>query len=126
MGLEGIQTPPCAADETGLIANYSGRVKYFATTKQNRQSMRFERKGIKIKSIYELREYADKALIIIATQEQHHKNIEKTLDELGFCNRFTILHENYCALRECVENHKLIVANNIQQYHLNHQVKLTA
>jgi len=111
--------------ETSIkIANYSGRVKYFATTERNWQSMRLERKGIKIKSIYELREYADKALVIIATQERHHKNIEKTLDELGFYNRFTILHENYCALRECVENHKLIVANNIQQYHLNHQVKL--
>lgn len=111
--------------ETSIkIANYSGRVKFFATTNQKRESMRVEQKGIKIKSIYELSEYADKALVIIATQERHHKDIKKTLDELGFFYRLPILHEDYCVLRECVENHKMIVGNHIQQYHLNHQIKL--
>lgn len=111
--------------ETSIkIANYSGRVKFFATSSQKRESKRKEKKGIKIKSIYELKEYANDALIIIATQEQHHADISKVLDELKFENRIYVLHEDYCILREGVENHKYIINNNIQNYHLNHQFKL--
>lgn len=111
--------------ETSIkIANYSGKVKYFATSDQKRDSNRVEKKGIKIRSIYDLTEYAKSGLVIIATQEIHHKDIDTHLDELGFENRIYIAHEDYCILRECVENHKTIIDNNIQQYHLNHQVKL--
>lgn len=111
--------------ETSIkIANYSGRVKYFATTDRKRESNRLEKKGIKIKSIYDLTEYAKDALVIIAAQERHHQAIKNTLDELGFLHQLPVLHENYCILRECVENHKTLIDNNIQQYHLNHQMKL--
>lgn len=79
--------------ETSIkIANYSGRVKFFATSARK--------------------------------QEKHHGNISRVLDELGFHNRLYVRHEDYCMIRESVENHKTIVNNNIQQYHLNHQVKL--
>ena len=111
--------------ETSIkIANYSGRVKYFATTEQNLNSMRKEKKGIKIKSIYELQEYAKDALVIIATQEHNHLAISKTLDELGFDNRLFISHEMYCVMKAEIEEHKNIVDNRIRQYHLNHQFKL--
>lgn len=111
--------------ETNIkIANYSGKVKYFATSNRERNSNRKEIKGIKIKSIYELQEYAETALVIIATQEKHHETIQNILEELGFYNRLFILHENYCILRESIENHKILVNHSIQQYHLNHQLKL--
>lgn len=111
--------------ETSIkIANYSGRVKYFASSETKRTSNRLEKKGIRIKSIYELQEYADDALVIIATQEMHHSAIEKVLDELEFKNRLFVKHEDYCELREAVENHVTIVNNNIQNYHINHQIKL--
>lgn len=111
--------------ETSIkIANYSGRVKFFASSARSRNSLRKEIKGIKIKSIYDLKEYTEKALIIVATKEIHHVDIGKTLDGLGFKNVMFLKHENYCVIRECVENHKTIINNNIQQYHLNHQLKL--
>lgn len=111
--------------ETSIrIANYSGRVKFFATSSKVRNSRRKEIKGIKIKSIYDLQEYKEDALVIIATQEKHHQNISCVLDELGFQNRLYVLHEDYCLIRESVENHKTIINNNIQQYHLCHQMKL--
>ena len=45
--------------ETSIkIANYSGRVRYFAYSQKNRDSLRKEIKGIKLKSIYELQEYS--------------------------------------------------------------------
>lgn len=111
--------------ETSIkIANYSGRVKYFAGSDKSRTSNRLEKKGIKIKSIYDLQEYAENALIIVATKEIHHSAIEKTLNELNFKNVLYIKHENYCELRQAVENHITIVNNNIQNYHINHQIKL--
>lgn len=111
--------------ETSIkIANYSGRVKYFAGSAKNRNSNRKEIKGIKIKSIYELREYANDALVIVATQEIHHRDIGNTLKELNFSNVLYIRHEDYCIIRESIENHKLMVNTNLQQYHLNHQMKL--
>lgn len=111
--------------ETSIkIANYSGRVKFFASSEHSRNSLRKEIKGIKIKSIYDLKEYAEKALVIVATKEMHHLDIGNILDELGFRNTMFLKHENYCIIRECVENHKMIINNNIQQYHLNHQLKL--
>lgn len=111
--------------ETSIrLANYSGKVKYFATSNRERNSNRKEIKGIKIKSIYELQEYSETSLVIVATQEKHHDAINSILEELGFYHKLFILHEDYCRLRECVENHKTIINNNIQQYHLNHQIKL--
>ena len=111
--------------ETNIkIANYSGRVKYFATSFQNRQSKRIEKKGIKIKSIYDLTEYSQDALVIVATQEIHHQAITQILDELNFQNRIYVLHEDYCMLREIVENHQWLCNIKIGQYHLNHQMKL--
>ena len=111
--------------ETSIkIANYSGRVKYFASSEKTRSSIRMEVKGIKIKSIYELTDYAKTALIIIATQEKNHKDIEKVLDELGFQNRLYISHEDYCVARKEVEEYRTTINNNLQNYHLNHQIKL--
>lgn len=110
--------------ETSIkIANYSGRVKYFATSYEER-SMRKEIKGIKIKSIYELQNYAEKALVIVATQEKHHKNIVQILEKLNFKNIILVKHEDYCSVRECIENHRWIINNRIGQYQLNHQIKL--
>ena len=111
--------------ETSIkIANYSGRVKYFATSVKERKSKRTEKKGIRIKSIYDLTDYAKSALVIIATQEQHHSDIRKILNELGFDNQLYILHENYCEIRKAIEEHKLMVDTNIQNYHINHYNKL--
>ena len=111
--------------ETSIkIANYSGRVKYFATSAKERKSKRTEKKGIRIKSIYDLTDYAKSALVIIATQEQHHSDIRKILNELGFDNQLYILHENYCEIRKAIEEHKLMVDTNIQNYHINHYNKL--
>ena len=111
--------------ETSIkIANYSGRVRYFAYSQKNRDSLRKEIKGIKLKSIYELQEYSKSALVIVATQEKHHKDIAKILDELNFEHCMFIKHEEYCAIRKAIENHQIIVNSNIQNYHLNHQIKL--
>lgn len=109
--------------ETSIkIANYSGRVKYFAHSYQ--KETRREKKGIRIRSIYDLQEFSDNALVVVATQEQHHACIAEKLDELGFKHRLYITHEAYCTLREKVENHRNILANKVMQYHLNHSVKL--
>ena len=111
--------------ETSIkIANYSGRVKYFASSEKTRTNTRTEIKGIKIKSIYDLTDYAETALIIIATKEIHHSAISGVLDELGFEHRIFISHEDYCVVRQAVENHVTIINNNLQNYHLNHQIKL--
>lgn len=110
--------------ETSIkIANYSGRVKYFAHSNK-KESARVEKRGIPIRRIWDLQEYAKKALVIVATQEQHHKDISSVLDELGFENRIYITHEAYCEIRESVENHKELTDNRVMQYHLNHQIKL--
>lgn len=111
--------------ETSIkIANYSGRVRYFTYSQKNRDSLRKEIKGIKLKSIYDLQEYSKSALVIVATQEKHHKDIAKILKELNFEHCMFIKHEDYCAIRKAVENHQIIVNSNIQNYHLNHQIKL--
>lgn len=111
--------------ETSIkIANYSGRVKYFAHSSRERTSTRLEKKGIPIKSIYDLTNFAEDALVIIATQEKHHNKITEVLDELQFNNRLYITHEAYCMLRETVENHNNIIDNRVMQYHVNHQLKL--
>lgn len=110
--------------ETSIkIANYSGRVKYFTTSYVERSS-RTELKGIKIKPIYELTEYSENSLVIIATQERHQKNIKKILDDLNFKNIICVKHADYCEIRECIENHKGILNTQIGQYQLNHQIKL--
>lgn len=111
--------------ETSIkIANYSGRVKYFATSNKDNTSNRKEKKGIKIKSIYDLTEYKNDALVIIATQEIHHKDITEVLDNLGFKNRIYIMHEDYCMIRKNIEMYNMVVNNNIQNYHLSHQNRL--
>lgn len=111
--------------ETSIrIANYSGKVKYFATSSKVRKSLRSEIKGIKIKYIGDLDDYKNKALIIVATQEKHHRDISKTLDEFGFENRLYVKHADYCEIREKIENHKGIINARIGQYHINHQIKL--
>jgi len=110
--------------ETSIkIANYSGKVKFFTTSYVER-SLRTEIKGIKIKPVYELKEYNEKSLIIIATQEKHQKSIKKILDELSFKNRIFVSHADYCEIRECIENYKGISNTQIGQYQLNHQIKL--
>lgn len=111
--------------ETSIkIANYSGRVKYFTTSEKIPIKKRREIKGIKIRSIYDLVEYKENGLVIIATKEVHHKAIQNTLEELGFNNVLFISHEQYCSIREKVESYKTIINNNIQNYHLNHQIKI--
>lgn len=112
--------------ETNIkIANYSRKVRYFAySSPEETTSNRHDKKGIAIKSIHQLTAYADKALVIIATQEQYHKEITETLDELHFKNRLYVTHEAYCLLRETAENHKGIMDNRIMQYHTNHRMKL--
>ena len=111
-------------DTSIKIANYSGRVKYFTTSERIPIKKRDEIKGIKIRPIYDLTDYAADSLVVVATKEMHHKAIAKTLDELGFKNILFISHEQYCLIRESVENFKTVVNNNIQNYHLNHQIKL--
>lgn len=106
------------------FANYSGKIKYFATTSDCRESLRDEIRGIKIKSIAELVDYHETALVVIATQEKHHADIAKKLDEYNFANRLFVLHEDYCEIREKYENHKNALNNRIGQYHLNHKIKL--
>lgn len=111
-------------DTSIKLADYSGRVKYFAWSGRERKSNRKEIKGIKICSIYDLTEYSEQSLVIIATKEIYHEDIGLVLDELGFNNRIFLKHENYCVIRKAVENHKAIIDSNLQQYHLNHQLKL--
>lgn len=122
----GVTVLDCIIDlETDIrIGNYSGRVKYFATSDRVRDSARTEIKGIKIKSIYDLTTYSKKALVIVATKEKHHNTIQNLLDELGFKNILFVLHEHYCEIREIVENHRGIVNTQIGQYQLNHSIKL--
>ncbi len=111
--------------ETSIkIANYSGRVKYFATSFSVAKKTRQEKKGIKIQCINDLKEYAKSALVIIATQEHYHKEIDCTLRELGFEHKLFITHGMYCTMKYQIEQHKLELNNAIRQYHLNHQIKL--
>ena len=106
------------------IANYSGKVKYFAGTEVSGNSNREEIRGIKVRSIKELVEYADNALVIIATQEHHHADISKCLDKYGFKNRLFVMHEDAVEIRVTLENHKSINTALLQQYHINHNILL--
>lgn len=110
-------------DTSIKIANYSGRVRYFAHSYQGKK-LREEKMGIPVKSIYELTEDAADALVIIATQEQNHGSITKILDELGFSHRLYITRDMFFHMRERVEEHRSIENTRIMQYHLNHTAKL--
>lgn len=103
-------------------SNYSGKVKYFAHT--GVQERAYERKGIPIKSIDDLKGYAESALVIVATQERYHIDIKKVLDGLNFKNVIYVKHEDYIFMKEIVQNYNGIVANQIMQYSLMHQTKL--
>jgi len=104
------------------VSNYAGKVKYFAHT--NPQEFEHEKKGIAIKSIEDLTAYADDALVIVATQEQHHENIKEVLERLSFKNVMYIKHEDYIFMKEVVQNYNGIVTNQVMQYSLMHQTKL--
>lgn len=104
------------------MSNYSGRVKYFTTS--NPLESENELKGIPIKSIDELSDYADSALVIIATQEQHHEIISGKLDELQFAHRMFITHEMYIILKEIVGNYNRGIDAQVRQYSMMHEMKL--
>lgn len=104
------------------VSNYAGKVKFFAHT--NPQEFEHEKKGIAIKSIEDLTEYADDALVIVATQEQHHENIKEVLEKLSFKSIMYIKHEDYIFMKEVVQNYNGIVTNQVMQYSLMHQTKL--
>lgn len=103
-------------------SNYDGKVKFFAHSGEQEET--YEKKGISIKSIMDLSEYIECALVIIATQEQHHQNITDILNQIGFRHRLYISHLDYLELKEIVENHNGIVKNQVMQYSMAHQFKL--
>lgn len=78
--------------------NYTEKVKYFAHTSKL-EPIR-EKGGIPIKSIWNLQEYADKALVIIAAMEKYQTSITAALDEIGFQNRIYITRDSFVWLRD--------------------------
>ena len=104
------------------LSNYCGRVKYFAHSEPSNND--HEKKGIPIRTIDQLTDYADESLVIIATQEQHHDVIRKKLDKYGFENRLFISHEIYIQLKRIVNNYRTSVDNLVRQYSFMHEYKL--
>jgi len=103
-------------------SNYSGKVKFFATSYKTENDV--EKKGIKIRAIEELTEYKDSALVIIATRERFHDAIREKLLENGFYNLFFILYEQYVILKTYVKNRKDVIDHRVAQYSLMHEQKL--
>lgn len=103
-------------------SNYSGKVKFFATTYV--LECEHEKKGIPIRYIGELTEYSEDSLVIVATQERHHSAITEELDRYGFFNRFYITHRMYVELKECVGNLMRNIDNQVRQYSMMHEMKL--
>ncbi len=103
-------------------SNYGGKVKYFAIS--GKLSFDYEKKGIPVRQIDELTGYSEDALVIVATQEKHHDDITKRLDELNFKNRFYIKYEMYNQIKEKVNVHRELTDNKVRQYGLMHEMKL--
>lgn len=104
------------------MSNYSGRVRFFATSAKGIYG--HEKKGIPIKCIDEVSDYAKDALVIVATQECHHADIAKELDRLAFENRIFITHEMYIELKEIIGNYNRQIDNQVRQYSIMHEMKL--
>lgn len=83
------------------VDNYIEKIKSFAHT--GVQVSERQKNGISIKSILDLEEYKDSALVIVATQEQHHDAIRKTLEELGFKHILYIMRSDYAYMQEIVK-----------------------
>ena len=103
-------------------SNYCGRVKYF--TCSHSPEIDHEQRGFPIKQIYDLKEHAETALVIVATQEKYHKSIHRTLNELGFLNVVYIDHALYILMKERVDNYNGIYKQQVMQYSLMHQFQL--
>ena len=104
------------------MSNYSGRVKFFATSVP--LETEHEKKGIPIKVIDELMDYAQDALIIVAMQEKHHESVANNLNRLGFKNQMYIAHEMYIELKEIVGNYNRQIENQVSQYSAMQEVRL--
>lgn len=104
-------------------AGYKGRVKYFTCTSMG-ESTRKSLKGIPIRPVDQLTDYKKSALVIVSVREQSHPAISKVLSEYGFENILFISRKNYHAIRIAVENRRLLVNNSIQNFHINHRLKL--
>ena len=109
--------------ETNIrLSNYAGKVKYFAHSGFSLSIQ--EKKGIPIKSIYDLQEYKDEALVIVATQEAYHDAIGEILTELDFKNIIYVMREDYICMKEIVDNYNGIATTQVMQYSLMHEKKL--
>lgn len=104
------------------MSNYSGKVKFFATSRP--LEAEHEKKGIPIKFIEKLSDYAHDALVIVATQEKHHDIISLNLDTLGFKNRIYITYEMYIELKEIIGNYNRQVDNQVRQYSVMQEMRL--
>lgn len=83
-----------------------------------------EIKGIPIFPIYELTDYAESDLVIVATREKLHDAILETLKEYGFSNIALVSKELYTYLR--LENQQISgeLRLEVMNYSLCHQHKL--
>lgn len=103
-------------------SNYGGKVKFFATSKPLENE--HEKKGIPIRTISDLTEFSNDALVIVSMQEKHHADIARHLDELHFDNRIYITYEMYIQIKESVTNQKTLIDNEVRQYNMMHEMKL--
>lgn len=94
--------------------SYVNKVKYFAQSEP--QQMERKQKGVSIKSIFELKAYKDTALVIVATQEQHHESISKILKELDFKHVVYVMHKDYVYMRDMVQKYNKIMSSI--EYHV--------
>lgn len=103
-------------------SNYSGHVKFFATSVP--LEMEHEKKGIPIKTIDELTDHAQDALVIVATQEKHHETISENLERLGFKNQIYITHEMYIELKEIIGSYNRQIDAQVRQYGIMQEQRL--
>jgi len=85
---------------------YVKKIKFFAQSEPLQKERKY--KGIIIKSIFELKEYKDTALVIVATQEQHHESIGNILKELGFAHVEYVMHKDYIYMNDMVQKYNKV------------------
>lgn len=109
-------------------SSYSGIVRCFATTFDTYESnIGFgEVKGIPIKVISELIDYAESDLVIIAVRESYHESVIETLTKYGFKNVALMTKVGFNEIKNtnCQVSGQLRL--EVMNYSLSHQNKLRA
>ncbi len=109
-------------------SSYSGKIRCFATSFDSYESRKgyAEVKGLSVKVISELQDYAESDLVIVATKEEQHSAMLETLMKYGFKNIVAITDICFYELQSV---NRLVSGQarlEVMNYSLCHQNKLSS